>query len=647
MSWKNIKQFCGLFLGLLPALALGILLLNGMLFGSDFPRGIYGQPEVPGTDTQWINFAALNQNRVWNYEHVWQNSNMQTYMERLSSQNLQAILRKGNWDSTYTNEDSIPYFVEYYSYGNYEKLQVDWDYTNALSHLNNDYGSGYYFFTHEAGTYEVEGSLLCPAGACAAAKFATGLYLTMEVTDSVPLPLLNGEPVFDALDLGYAEHGRIFRTNLRAMINCTDTTVHDTDVVFKYDMLFSLTGDSWEHHWLFIRKEDFGGNFNFQEFAIEDTADSNYQSIRYDFYTTDKADIYVDWVEYMDKEQGYPLFSGDENLRISTLEDIGAQCTDLQNDYSNIANWAQSDTPHRATYAAHGVVNDYFDTTAALEGYWPQTPFAPDAAKRRCDHFVRVARPHVFDVYHYPYVTTGSLGDQDELDTLIAKLEWAYQTVQDTIPLAFTGQAHSFSHPTEPDLRNPHASEISAEAYIALAHGIKEITFYKYNSRFVGGEYADSGLVNTSFQHPEGTMFDEKWDAVQDVFNQLDTLGSCLLAMDRYAAYCAKGGVFQLPLQSIYFEDDDEDYIEVGQFTDASSDTFLIVVNRRTDYDRHISVFTNLSGQHVLRDLYTQEKFLSSSGDFEWIPFAAGQGRVFKMEPYIDGQKVQNITLDR
>jgi hypothetical protein len=123
----------------------------------------------------------------------------------------------------------------------------------------------------------------------------------------------------------------------------------------------------------------------------------------------------------------------------------------------------------------------------------------------------------------------------------------------------------------------------------------------------------------------------EKFQAVSDVFAQVDSLGSTLSSLTLVHAGCAKDGGFHSPVTDISFEESDTDYIEFGQFTYGGSD-YLILVNRRTDADRHVTVNTNKTGAWALRDLYTQERFVSSTGDFEWIPFDSGQGRVFKVE---------------
>jgi hypothetical protein len=60
--------------------------------------------------------------------------------------------------------------------------------------------------------------------------------------------------------------------------------------------------DTLSHNYRYVTKGQFGGDQNFQEFEVEAFADTDYVRMQHRFYTTNACDIYVDWVEYMDKE---------------------------------------------------------------------------------------------------------------------------------------------------------------------------------------------------------------------------------------------------------------------------------------------------------------------------------------------------------
>jgi len=629
--------------GFIIACAFGLFLVYGTISSSDFPRGLFGPPGK--NDSKWAQFDSLNQNIVWNYRGVWEDTataacqTVWDYLDSLDAYDLYSILRKADYNYTKNDEDSIPYFVEYYSYGNYNQLQVEWNYTTALAKLEDD-GTGYYHFDWQAGAVRSE----AVPGAIGAAvlkeadttsgvqRFLKGIYLT---TDGEEVQHINQEPLFDKYEgdtpmFGYEEHGRTFRHRFRVAIDTPDTTLDDTVIVMTYKMsLQEYTEVSYEKQ---VTKGDFGtANRTWKEFWVEGIATEDYDATHFSFFTTNKVDVYIDWVEYMDMEQGYPLW-WDNTIAATTLQQIADQCEAIMDSANgdHISGWAQSDEPHRCFFESHGKINDFFNGHATLDGVWPQTPQYVTWDKRRADHFAKSGRPHIFNINHYSFSDTNeNIGMQIELDSLASVLEWVYQTCGDTIPMYFTGQVHGSEK-----ARDPKRSEIFAETFIALAHGAKGIVFYKYPSWYKDGEYKSTGLVDRFYNH-NTEPWAEKWQAVHDVFAYLDSVGETLEDLDRKAAFCvayedgfwASGSV-----TDVEFTDNAGDTIEVGQFTDSSNDEYLILVNRHTDADLHINVETDLNGANVLRDIYTQEQFLSSTGNFKGIPFDSGEGRVFRIE---------------
>jgi hypothetical protein len=189
---------------------------------------------------------------------------------------------------------------------------------------------------------------------------------------------------------------------------------------------------------------------------------------------------------------------------------------------------------------------------------------------------------------------------------------------------------------SDPALRIPRRSEIFAGAYIALAHGAKGISFFKYRTNKADAEDSMHGLVNKDYEHPVGPpwYYNERWEAVRDLYAELGAMGDVLKTLQRDAAFCAKDGGFIAPLTNVYFEEESRGsaWIEVGQFHDAEAN-YLILVNRRTDADRHVVVEMDLTGESILEDIYTGEEFASTNGQFTGIPFDAGAGRVFRIVP--------------
>jgi len=226
----------------------------------------------------------------------------------------------------------------------------------------------------------------------------------------------------------------------------------------------------------------------------------------------------------------------------------------------------------------------------------PLTPLKQDYYQRRPDLFVQVGRPPLVDTDPYVFKGDSSYGlpgSQQELDTLAKHLEDAYQACQidqdSSIEMHFTGQVFAKwnSASSQYTSRHPTAAEIRVETGMALAHGAKGISFFTYRSSY-NSTTGDSvlGLVNLQGEHPAGTSYDDKWQAVQDVFTQLDSIGDTLLLLDRRAAFCANEGGFLSPIDNVHFEEEesqDSAWIEVGQFYGPGNTDYLIIVNRRTD----------------------------------------------------------------
>jgi hypothetical protein len=355
---------------------------------------------------------------------------------------------------------------------------------------------------------------------------------------------------------------------------------------------------------------------------------NDFLSVCYKLYWTKKCDLWVDYIESMDMWRGYPFFWSPV-WHQQKLDSIVAQADSVQKVCGNtLLGFFQADVPRRMMFTAHGAVNE----ALRKQGLKPSlASFAYDNDRtRRMDHFIAIGEPEIVTFFEYPFKLSGSLGNQTEIDTLAARLERTSQACQDTLDWRFIGQAFRDTSRNELD-RNPTASEITVQAYMALAHGAKGLDYYCYESHPpINGFYWLAGLVDTSGAHTD-TPFVAKWQAVHDVFAQVDSLGNTFLSLTLVHAGCAKDGGFQSPVTGISFSESDTAYVEFGQFTLSGSD-YLILVNRRTDAERHVTVKTNKTGAWALRDLYTQEKFVSSTGHFEHIPFDSGQGRVFKLE---------------
>jgi len=297
------------------------------------------------------------------------------------------------------------------------------------------------------------------------------------------------------------------------------------------------------HNYKYVTKGEFGGNQNFAVFEKEAHADSNYLYMKYCFLTTNLCDVYVDWVEFMDKEQGWPLW--DESQRPITLDTIENECNyliDLAESYdSDIVGFEIGDVPKRGSFRCLGILNDsLFAGDDTLSDRGPRVQVAAHNKQSKLLYYFDKANPRVYDPYLYPYAWENSPGNQSELDSLAELLEDSYQkSMQEEIPMVFLLQAHdldtSVASGSDRALRNPIRSEILAETYMALAHGSKGIYFFKYQS---SGDYTMRGLVTSEahgYQHPDTGGYNVSW-AGKNLKGQPVSSGIYLLKMqvDQY-----------------------------------------------------------------------------------------------------------------
>jgi hypothetical protein len=417
------------------------------------------------------------------------------------------------------------------------------------------------------------------------------------------------------------------------------------------------------YNYLYLTRSDFELEERFYVLTNEAFAPTTYKRMEHWFITTNLADVYVDYVEYMDKEQGWPLWSGIDSLRDTTFAHIERECEDLlilaQQKGTQIVGFENGELWPLGTTRSMGLINaEVFAADDELRGHYPRTRFNTSQVEYRWLNYFDHGNPKVFDPHLYPFAEWNSIGNQEELDSLSDRLEESYQycnSIADTaIAMLFKLQVHDLvSSPTDPLLRIPRRSEIFAETYMALAHGAQGVSFFKYRTHGIDSLASMHGLVNEDYQHPVGApwYYNERWCAVQEVFAQLDSIGDVLVTLERDTAYCVYTdeitfGSDLLPITNVEFTEDDTNYIEVGQFHTTQGDTdYVILVNRRTDADRHINIETNLTGAKSLHDIYTGEQFISSTGNFYAIPFDSGEGRVFRISEEMDASLEKDTSL--
>ncbi len=617
-------------------------LTYGSLTGSDFPRMLTGPPNLG----QWSysDLADLRANLIVNFRCDY--ADLQAYFDTLGRYDLQAVLYSGFGPR---------YQVEDFSYGQYMQYEAEMDSVTAINSWNNA-GEIYYDFCHFGG-------VLDPAQ-----PWPSGSSWKFRLHQDSPGSCLKGpnhvlggsnecgleKEWMNVPDQDHAEY-RLYRHRLRVRADVAGLQPQDT--VFRWILEYSYydTLDQHDSVWtarvdsLCVTTNQFPSSNEFHTFTLDDTLyyhledaahAGDFRFVFYRFIWTGACDVWVDWIRTMDLERGYLL--EEPSTRDSLLAVIAEQCDSLEALCGDtLAYWGMGNTPARITFTAHHWIN----STLRNQNHKPGCAFISHHPRdRHFDHFVKTGSPSILWGYAYPFKVGVSVGDQSELNALADSLEKARKACQDTLAWYWKCQAH---YNLNEQRRNPTRAEILAQAWMALAHGAKGIGYYLYVSqRDAGGLWTDSGLVDSDFRH-DYEPFLSKYQAVRDVFTQLDAVGNVLQTLQRDTAYCAFGRTdFPGFVDSIYCEDDPagESYIEVGQFHNAQNDTFLIVVNRRTDGDRHISIkLDSVVSGAVLRDLYTDERFSDAEGTFHSIPFAAGAGRIFALERYKSAKKAGRL----
>jgi hypothetical protein len=618
------------------AVGFGLLLLCGQLSSSDFPRGLYSPPFVTRDTAYWSDFADLNPNIVWNYHYVWAyGGDVDDYLGMVARYGMKSVLRWGDWNA----RDTL-YWVNHYGGAQYDKFEVELDSNHATAKLDSS-GLGYCFFVQREGGIDplVPSSWHVSIDTCDAGVILEG---PRETADSKQYPYKT--PRFD----WPAKHDqREFLHRIRA--RATTDGVDDNTTAFKMYVDYYYNNSNYiREDSLIVRAGDFDQSNIFQVFSITTTIDTSddVDGIGYKIYWPDSVDLWVDWVEVMDMDRAYYLFVENPD---SIKDLIVKQCDSLENpilhpDADVIAGWAISDEPIRSSFRAHYAI---YDTMSAAGLQVPQTPFREIWPNQRVKTFATVAQLPVLICDKYVFYGDGTCGDQSELNELSDHLERSYQESKlHDMDFQFLGQVFAMWDSSKWEFRYRHQerSEILVEAFMALAHGAEGINFYKYRSKYdyTNGDSA-WGLVDPDYNHSD-PLFARKWQAVHDVFTQLDSIGDVLLSLERDTAYCARDVQFGTELSPIDgvivepLEDAVDSLVEVGQF-DSAGVNYLIVVNRHTEGGRHISIFTEfrqdtIPGGAVLMDVYTQEKFISSTGNFSGFPFEAGQGRVFRLSDY-------------
>ncbi|RJP73764.1 MAG: hypothetical protein C4524_13845 [Candidatus Zixiibacteriota bacterium] len=329
------------------AALLALFLAYGNLTSSDFPRGMYGCP-YSNNNGYWQSFDSLNVNLVYagrswkgggGEYHYLDSAALDSFLADLGRYGMGVVLEKGDWKAG--TDEPLPYWVQYYAYGQYNKLEVEWDSTTAADSLYDNKGDSYYYFLHDPGahvSYDLPSggaSLYCRKDSCQGTLgdlvIARGIYETI-LDDPLWEPHLDfgkGGSGYNPNGMfGYYATGRTLVNRFRMAINnstglSSDVTIGKVLRVIHYSD--SVHTDTIRHCNYYLKKGDFGADLQFKEFSDTLIVPPGYSMIYYYFYTWNTCDVYIDRIEYMDQEQAYPLFWSDSTRQIA-LDSIEAEC---------------------------------------------------------------------------------------------------------------------------------------------------------------------------------------------------------------------------------------------------------------------------------------------------------------------------------
>jgi hypothetical protein len=223
---------------------------------------------------------------------------------------------------------------------------------------------------------------------------------------------------------------------------------------------------------------------------------------------------------------------------------------------------------------------------------------------------------------------------------LITSLEWTKQALENSgnnhTQLEIIIQTHRHYEYGEL-FRRPTEAEIWLQAFLALSRGIKGVHSYVY---FSYAPYLSWGLVD---EQPAGTNrnpIDPYYSSISNLYSHLDSMASELLPLEVDTAFTYTGGTIRY-IQNVTGDTSDGDHrtIEVAVFDPYNGNDYFMLINRRCSRDNYgtpafpqtITVRTNKTGQYQIRDLYSDELFVSSDGYFRNITIGPGRGRVFEL----------------
>ncbi|MDW7679976.1 MAG: right-handed parallel beta-helix repeat-containing protein [bacterium] len=198
--------------------------------------------------------------------------------------------------------------------------------------------------------------------------------------------------------------------------------------------------------------------------------------------------------------------------------------------------------------------------------------------------------------------------------------------------------------------RRPTKSELWCQAFLAMSRGAKGIHYYLYLST------VDSTNIPSSGTPPNGygmlglvtdsrEKFETYYSQVAQLDTQLTTIGPLILPLSVDTAFNCDNIPANNYIQDVQGDTSEAGTptIEIGEFTDSTNPNwdYILLVNRRCSRDnngtpafpQNITLVTDKTSAYQLKDMVTEEIFVSSNGSFNNIVIDAGRGRLFELRP--------------
>ena len=347
-----------------------------------------------------------------------------------------------------------------------------------------------------------------------------------------------------------------------------------------------------------------------------------------------------------------------------------------------VAHQGETDDPDHWPYIQHAcsLINESFGDNVESIAIW--NVFQWYGGQTGLENFFRTVDS--LDVYHhefypfhvgsqYSYPPNDSsvfVGNEFQTNYIDNNIINSYQQTQQA--LENSGNTHtrwelimqtqrSWSASNGHFWRRPNQSEIWLQAFLAISRGAKGVHSYLYHSYQTSSSRANGLVDRSATRQPINTPnYNQPYNNVAQLYDHLSELGPYLLPLSVDTAFTWTGTSTDY-IQNITGDSLDGTHrtIEVSICYEYNSNDYFMLINRRCNRDssgvwvnafpQHITVTItppNGSGTYQIRDLYSDELYVTSDKTFRNIEILAGRGRVFELRKIFDQNETWANTVN-